>query len=201
MFTLRLFQKPHATSTMRNIVNEYVEDDYQQPYKDVQSLADNYDVLSSASSKPWYFTGGRRCPKPAKKSRKTRKRVAKLFPSEDPWSDRITNQLMFVPPNYDKIRESGKLKEILLFNGLGPWNLKQGRDIFKNLKCPVNTCKVTANREHANRADLILYKDYYIPTDVARPSKQLYMLYFLECPYHTQLIKFPNVFNWTATYR
>lgn len=27
------------------------------------------------------------------------------------------------------------------------------------------------------------------------------MLYLLECPYHTPNIKFPDAFNWTATYR
>lgn len=73
--------------------------------------------------------------------------------------------------------------------------------MFISSKCPVNTCKITANREQTNQADLVLYKDHFIPTGMMRPPKQLYMLYFLECPYHTQHIKFPNVFNWTSTYR
>lgn len=30
---------------------------------------------------------------------------------------------------------------------------------------------------------------------------QIWILYFLECPYHTQHIKYNDVFNWTATYR
>lgn len=156
----------------------------------IQIDNDNYDEY--VESKPWYFAGGKRPPKPAKFSRKTRNRIAKLMPSEDPWSDRITNQLMFVPPNYEAIQESGKHKTILVYNGLGPWNIKHGQDVFRNLKCPVNTCKVTAKRELANQADLILYKDYYIPTGVARPPNQIYMLYFLECPYHTQHVKFPG---------
>lgn len=63
-------------------------------------------------------------------SRKTKKRVAKLHPSEDRWSDRITNQLMFIPPNYEKTKSSGEHKTILLFNGLGPWNVKQGSVSF-----------------------------------------------------------------------
>jgi hypothetical protein len=29
----------------------------------------------------------------------------------------------------------------------------------------------------------------------------VWILYFLECPYHTQHVKFNDVFNWTATYR
>lgn len=30
---------------------------------------------------------------------------------------------------------------------------------------------------------------------------QVWILYYLECPYHTPNIKNPEVFNWTATYR
>lgn len=163
----------------------------------------NYDesIISGQHSKPWYFKYGKRFPQASKKSRKSRKRLAKLFPDEDPWSDRITNQLMFIPPNYEKVKASGKYKQILLYNGLGPWNIQPGAEIFRKLKCPVNRCKVTAQREYADRADLILFKDYFIPPDTPRPMKQLYMMYFLECPYHTQHIKFPHVFNWTATYR
>lgn len=189
--------KPTSTSA-NPIFQEYIDDN--QPNNIIQPI-DSYDQAALVKMKPWYLTGGQRYPKPAKISRKTHKRVAKLQPFEDPWSDRITNQLMFVPPNYDEIVESGKMKTILLYNGLGPWNLKEGRDVFTKSKCPVSTCKVTAKRETANKADLILYKDYFVPTGVSRPPNQMYMLYFLECPYHTQHVKFPDVFNWTATYR
>lgn len=84
------------------------------------------NVFGISQRKPWYFSGGKRYPVEAKRKRKTQKRLAKLFPSEDQWTDRITNQLMFVPPNYRNIQMSGHLKTILLFNGLGPWNVKQG---------------------------------------------------------------------------
>lgn len=86
-----------------------------------------YDEVSS--SRPWYFTNGERCPKPARINKKTKKRLAKLIPSEDTRSDRITNQLMFVPPNYDEIKNEGRMKTILLYNGLGPWNVKQGLSV------------------------------------------------------------------------
>lgn len=81
-----------------------------------------------SSSRPWYFSFGERCPKPARINKKTNKRLAKLIPSEDVRGDRITNQLMFVPPNYEEIKNEGRLKTILLYNGLGPWNVKQGSD-------------------------------------------------------------------------
>lgn len=189
---------PKEISTSTNPLDEYIDESRQN---NLNQPIDSYDQAALVKLKPWYLAGGQRYPMPAKKSRKTHKRVAKLLPSEDPWSDRITNQLMFVPPNYEKIQESGKLKTILLYNGLGPWNVKEGRDVFTKNKCPVNTCRVTAKREVANKADLILYKDYYVPTGVPRSAHQLYMLYFLECPYHTQHVKFPDAFNWTSTYR
>lgn len=85
-----------------------------------------YDEVSS--SRPWYFTNGERYPKPARINKKTKKRLAKLIPSDDVRSDRITNQLMYVPPNYEEIKNEGRVKTILLYNGLGPWNVKQGDD-------------------------------------------------------------------------
>jgi glycoprotein 3-alpha-L-fucosyltransferase len=62
----------------------------------------------------------------ARINKKTNKRLARLTPNEDVRSDRITNQLMFVPPNYDEVRNEGKMKTILVYNGLAPWNVKQG---------------------------------------------------------------------------
>ncbi|EDW79458.2 uncharacterized protein Dwil_GK20401 [Drosophila willistoni] len=160
----------------------------------------------AATAKPWFFRNGEYYPKPVKtySTRKARKRHApKLFPYQDPHSDRIVNQLMYVPHNYPEIKASGKLKTILLYNGLGPWNVKKGREVFLRAKCPVDTCELTANRDLASTADMILYKDHYIPTGIRRPSnrKQVSMLYYLECPYHTQNVKVPDALNWTATYR
>ena len=82
-------------------------------------------------SKAWFFKNGEYYPKPAKVHKKRRGKKAhlqgfKLFPYQDPHSDRIVNQLMFKPPNYEEIKASGKLKTILLYNGLGPWNVKAG---------------------------------------------------------------------------
>ncbi|XP_055696282.1 glycoprotein 3-alpha-L-fucosyltransferase A [Lutzomyia longipalpis] len=179
------------------------------PTTTAPSLYEDYDkthdsdnsLLPDGNGRPWYFSNGVRYPHPARINRKTKKRVARLMPYEDSQSDRITNQLMFMPPNYEEIVQKGTLKTILLYNGLGPWNVRQGRDIFLHAKCPINTCTLTANRDHSTTADMLLFKDHYISPGVVRKPHQIYMLYFLECPYHTQNIKFPSVFNWTATYR
>jgi len=179
----------------------------QEPQQEVEEeSAAEKRLEPSATAKPWFFRNGEYYPKPAKtfSNRKARKLHApRLFPHQDPHSDRVVNQLMYVPHNYEQIKASGKLKTILLYNGLGPWNVKKGREIFLRSKCPVDTCELTANRDLAGVADMILYKDNYIPTGIRRPSnhKQVSMMYYLECPYHTQNVKVPDAINWTATYR
>lgn len=98
------------------------------PIEDESEHKDDFDNDENVIlSRPWYFTNGERYPKPARINKKTNKRLAKLTPTEDVRGDRITNQLMFVPPNYESIRNEGKMKTILLYNGLGPWNVKQGK--------------------------------------------------------------------------
>lgn len=86
------------------------------------AMADHHDLTEQLhATKPWYFTNGRRQPYEARRSQRSGRRLAKLMPEEDRWSDRITNQLMFVPPNYEEYRASGQMKTIVLYNGLGPW--------------------------------------------------------------------------------
>ncbi|XP_066999052.2 glycoprotein 3-alpha-L-fucosyltransferase A [Anabrus simplex] len=156
----------------------------------------------NVEDRPWYMAGGMRRPQPATRSRKTGRRLARLWPQESPESDRITNQLMYVPPASSPPGESTRLKKILIYNGLGSWSpLKPGRDVFLQSHCPVDTCTITANKAEAADADLILYKDHFVNPGVQRPPRQVWALYFLECPYHTQHVKFNDVFNWTATYR
>lgn len=82
---------------------------------------------------------------------------------------------------------------------MGTWGQKTGSVAFHG--CPVSRCSLTADKGKTMDADAILYKDHFIHPMVSRPPRQVWILYLLECPYHTQLVKYPNVFNWTATYR
>ena len=94
-------------------------------------------------------------------------------------------------------------------------------------ECPVSSCALVSSRSEAERADLVIFKDHFTMPTFDRPSYQKWMLYLLgelnhvlrgtitiitnprlaqtyfiaECPLHTQMFKFPSVFNWTATYR
>lgn len=161
--------------------------------------ADEIDgsITDAPGTKSYYFKKGVKYPIPQTKG----KRVLKLYHAEDPHSDRIINQLMYVPQNYDEIQESGKLKVIYVANGYGTWNVKRGRDEFLKSKCPVDMCSITAAREKAPSADLIMYKDRMIPLGLKRNPNQLHMLYMLECPYHTPSFHTVDGINWTATYR
>nr|XP_016935788.2 glycoprotein 3-alpha-L-fucosyltransferase A [Drosophila suzukii]XP_016935789.2 glycoprotein 3-alpha-L-fucosyltransferase A [Drosophila suzukii] len=195
---------PVAPTVLPEVADNLVEEPEQAVLEEEETEADRQQ--EPPVEKAWFFKNGEYYPKPARtySNRKARKRHApRLLPHQDPYSDRIVNQLMYVPHNYEEIKSSGKLKTILLYNGLGPWNVKKGRDVFLKAKCPVDTCELTANRDLASSADMILYKDHYIPTGIRRPnnSKQVSMLYYLECPYHTQNVKVPDAINWTATYR
>ncbi|XP_043519704.1 glycoprotein 3-alpha-L-fucosyltransferase A isoform X4 [Frieseomelitta varia] len=147
------------------------------------------------SKRPWYMKGGTRRPYPAVKSHRTGRRLARLWPDEDSYDDRVTNQLMYVPTDYNKTGGDRPMKKIMVPHGMP--EAKVGSDIFLQHRCPVNTCTIV--RDNAEDADLILFKDYI--THVGRRSpNQVWMLYFLECPYHTQSVK-NAVINWTATYR
>lgn len=127
--------------------------------------------LQAEARKPWFFSGGTRRPVPTRVSKKSGRKLAKLWPHEDWGDDRILNQLMFVPPNRKDKPE--QLKKILFYFGLGSWNIKPGRDVFIESKCPVDTCTVTASQSEAASADAILFKDRFAHPGHIRHSRQV----------------------------
>ncbi|KAG5890575.1 hypothetical protein JTB14_012703 [Gonioctena quinquepunctata] len=139
--------------------------------------------------KPWFMTGGTEYPG-------NYKGPPRLFPDQAD-GDRIVDQLMYLPEDYQGYDTPEKV--ILTYNGLGAWGQKSGSAAFHG--CPVNRCTLTDDRSKAANADALMFKDHFVHPGVARPSKQVWILYFLECPYHTQSIKFSDLINWTATYR
>lgn len=114
---------------------ELSESEHEPHLQQLQQPQSQNNLASNPSdpiARSWFFKNGEYYPKPAKVHKKRRGKKAhlqgsKLFPYQDPHSDRIVNQLMYVPPNYEEIKASGKLKTILLYNGLGPWNVKAGK--------------------------------------------------------------------------
>ena len=125
--------------------------------------------------RPWYMSGGKQWPLPAAKSPKSGRRMTLLWPEEDPGSDRITNQLMFVPPSPSAGDSSGqRLKKILFYYGLGRYiPLKPGRDMFREARCPVDTCTLTLDQNQTADADAIVYYARFTHPGHSRPPRQV----------------------------
>ncbi|XP_068619657.1 glycoprotein 3-alpha-L-fucosyltransferase A [Battus philenor] len=149
------------------------------------------DVVET-TQREWFLRGGERRPH-------RHDPTAKIFPEDAPGEDRIYEQLMYTLPDDEDV----PIKTILLANGLGAWGASGGRTEFIRNKCPVDRCILTADAREAGTADAILFKDHHTPFNVKRPPNQIWILYYLECPYHTASLRPSSldVFNWTATYR
>jgi hypothetical protein len=132
-------------------------------------------------NRPWYMTGGSQRPLPAAMSRISGRRMAVLWPEENPDSERITNQLMFIPPSAPAGESSGQsLKKILFYSRLSrSYPLQLGRKDFIEPRCPVDTCTTTLDRNEATDADAIVYYDRYSPSTYPRPPRQVWVLHLL----------------------
>ncbi|RWS16646.1 glycoprotein 3-alpha-L-fucosyltransferase A-like protein [Dinothrombium tinctorium] len=154
--------------------------------------------LDSELQLPWFFANGSL--RPNVKSSKYQNLT--LFPNEASFhNDRIINQLMYIPSEYNEQKQ--KFKRILLNLDGGGWNLRDlnlGQSVFR--ECPVNSCELTADSDLAEMVDAIIFKDRFIMPKHRRPNYQIWILYLLECPLHTQSFhEADNFINWTATYR
>lgn len=120
--------------------------------------------------------------------------------ADEPKDDRILAQMKLVPDSIKNAEDPVKLKKILVYSGLG--RTPRGQQKFIKDNCPVQNCTLTTRREEANTADAIIFMNNIQVTRHARPPNQIWILYFLESPYHTQSLSYyQGEFNWTATYR
>lgn len=150
---------------------------------------DGRATLSSNIEKAWFFRGGTEYPSNGHGH-------PRLFPDQFE-GDRIVEQLMYVPEDYQEYNVA--VKTIVAYNGLGTWAQKHGTAAFHG--CPVSRCALTDDRTRSQDADAVLFKDHFIHPGITKPRHQVWILYFLECPYHTQSVRFADAINWTATYR
>jgi len=188
-------------------LNKVPEEEIQPKKKLDGTVLDPSDhSIPDLAHRPWYMKNGEIRPTQCKVSDETGQRIAKVLPNEAPEEDRIPEQLMYVPPEGfipENMEDSeAPLKTILMWNGLGSWGgLRPGRGVFLKEKCPVSSCVISSNRIDGAKADLVVFKDHFTMPSFSRPPEQLWMLYLLECPLHTQMFKQKYVFNWTSTYR
>lgn len=121
----------------------------------------------------------------------------RIWPEPGENEDRVLNQIHLVHAD----PAGQKLKKILMASGLDQ-GMVPGQSRFIDHKCPVNQCSITDHIEDAPTADAILFKDYINHPATHRPSKQIWVLFMLESPFHTAAFTGLNSqVNWTATYR
>ena len=130
-----------------------------------------------------------------------------LWPNVDGYEDdRILKQMKFKlsDPVTSNVNSTvpPPLKKILVYTGLSGWHLARGRQTFYDKKCNINACSLTDNRNQASSADVILFNQSPARHWTTRPEHQLWILFMLECPYHTPALSaFSDVINITASYR
>lgn len=113
--------------------------------------------------RPWYFKYGLRYPVPAKE----------MPAMDDATRERFIDQMMFVPENYKEQLKKKEYKTILSIGGLPqPWNGPEGNEIFSNLNCPVQSCKITTKAEERSKADLVIFIQEYQATNDKMPANQ-----------------------------
>lgn len=156
-------------------------------------LLANDTHVPTGAERPWFMPGGKALPKQCGVDASGR-RIADLLPEETPGYDRVTEQLMFYPPKgvlpADISSPSTPLKKILLWNGINSWGgARPGRGTFLKMECPVSSCALTTSRVDSTSADLVIFKDHFTNPTFKRPASQLWMIYMLECPLHTQMFK------------
>lgn len=102
-------------------------------------------------------------------------RISRLWPEEKKGGDRVEEQLMFIPPNYQY--ENAPLKTILLYNGISNWMVDEGQSEFFSNDCPVNRCTISTKTKLIYSMDAILFREeFYDPlseTGRQRSSKQV----------------------------
>ena len=115
------------------------------------------DLWTKIPIKPWFMKDGYLRPNTFDKIYSS----LAIWPEEDPGSDRIANQLMYLPPDYESAKRRRKLKKIYLFYGRGGWSprdLPMGQTRFLRDNCPVNTCELSMDLKDMESADAIFFK-------------------------------------------
>ncbi|XP_055900904.1 glycoprotein 3-alpha-L-fucosyltransferase A-like isoform X2 [Biomphalaria glabrata] len=129
-----------------------------------------------------------------------------VYPNTEHYTDdRIVSQLNFVPPSLSRQLQSGassvKLRKILLYNGIGGWDIKRGQETFLDQKCKVPYCEITESKSDMQDAHVVLFQG---PPRAGgnKPPHQNWLVFLLESPYHTPGLGSANgLVNWTASYR
>ncbi|KAI5722743.1 hypothetical protein M8J76_012938 [Diaphorina citri] len=137
---------------------------------------------TTGPGKFWFFKDGT--------VRPTKTRSAHVWPFQNPDSDRIVEQLMYIPETYDPSR----VKTVMLSH----WNLMD-MNVFES--CPVSACRLSET--NVTNADAVLFQNFVNLPSKNRPD-QIWIIYELESPVHMVQMTGADqasLVDWTATYR
>lgn len=129
--------------------------------------------------------------------------IINLWPENDS-SDRILQQLAFVPSYSNNQSTKVPIKSILLWHGFREYPFKNhpldGQKIFFLFKCPVYQCRITINRSESYSADMIFFSNRFEDPQIERRREdQIWIHYTKENPLRFPRIH-PSKMNWTSTY-
>lgn len=97
--------------------------------------------------------------------------LSQVWPKEQIDSDRVEEQLMFVPPHYD--HKNAPIKSILLYNNINEWMVDSGQNEFISKDCPVNRCTITTDKSRISNIDSILFRSEFSNPGHIKTGKQV----------------------------
>uniref|UniRef100_A0A914X2A6 Fucosyltransferase n=1 Tax=Plectus sambesii TaxID=2011161 RepID=A0A914X2A6_9BILA len=122
------------------------------------------------------------------------KRQLALFPEDSQKTDRILEQLLYVP---DRLA----WHPVKIYLPQGANGVSLGVKEFQDQNCRVKNCFITTDRADAAVANVVFYRNSMSPMSERRPG-QLWILQLLENPEYTGALPHANrAINYTATYR
>lgn len=84
--------------------------------------------------------------------------------------------------------------KIIFAHNVPEWfSVRDGVDVFNNLKCSYNKCRWTTKIAEKETSDLVLFINKYVPPIKPRRLSQIYALFLSESPPHTSPL--PNTGN------
>lgn len=101
----------------------------------------------------------------------TEVRVSQVWPKDRIDSDRVEEQLMFVPSKYQY--ENAPIKKILLYGNFKSWMVEEGISEFISNDCPVNRCTITSKTKTFRNMDAIIFREKYTNPGYKKSGKQV----------------------------
>lgn len=123
-----------------------------------------------------------------------------LYPGPGTQSDRILEQLAYVPPPPASANVTSEPLTILIWQGLASWGgikPREGREVFERESCPVANCLLTGDQRKLDSSDLVIFREH-VP-QMKKKVGQLWMIFNLESPANSQFSG--EECDWTASYR